>query len=150
MLDVKALLTKILKVHGTYGALYSLSSSLSLTTTSQKVPIDTFVGEGCSKSSNGIKVKEAGVYEISGSAYFSTGFTANDLVHVEIWVNSTVINDAIFRTGTANYYCSVAVAPIIYSLNAGDVVYLYAYNQAGARGLVESRRRNGLALHRIA
>ena len=133
-----------------YGELTKLSSDMSLTTTAQKVPLTSFTGSGCALSSNGIKVNEAGIYIISGSAYLAAGFNSLDVVHVEVWVNNSVANVALTRLSNANYYITVNVAPFVYSLSANDVVYLYAYNQNGARGKVADQHKNGLCLFRIA
>lgn len=143
-------LSELRKVQNTYGVLTTLSSSLSLTTSAQKVPLNTFTGNNCSKSSNGIKVTDAGVYEVSGSAYFQSGFTANDLAHLQIRVGSTTAIESVKRLSNASPYEIVVVPATIVTLNANDVIYLYAYNQSGARGTVASYTGNGLVLKRIA
>ncbi len=137
-------------LNGVYGHLTTLSAQMSLTTTAQKIPLTSFTGSGCALSSNGIKVNEAGIYIISGSAYLATGFNSLDIVHVEVWVNNSVANAALTRLANANYYITVTVAPFVYSLSANDVVYLYAYNQAADRGVIANQYRNGLCLFRIA
>lgn len=149
--DMSNALNYLARVNMTYGYLTGYSTTVSLTTSAQKLPLNTtFIGSGCSKSSNGIKVDEAGVYVISGSAYFSTGFTSLDLVHVLVYVNNTPKVEAVMRIGTANYYVTVTPPPIIVSLSANDVVYLYAYNQGGNRGICEGRLGNGITVFRIA
>lgn len=147
--EVSDALGYLYEVVNTYGRLESMSSTLSLTTTAKKLPLNTFTGNNCQLSSNGIKVNKAGLYMIWGSAYFSTGFTALDLVNVMVYVNSSQISDGSNRIDTANYYNVIATSPVIMPLAANDVVYLYARNGAANRGVVENRTGTGLYLKRI-
>lgn len=135
-----------------YGMLIGMSNTVNLTTTSQKAPMNTFIGFGCSKSSNGIKVSEAGVYLISAQMYYSTGFTAGDIIHTEINKNgNTVLSETVARATNANPYTTYQTGPVITELAAGDTVYVYVRNQTAARGNAYSDDRgNTLALVRIA
>ena len=134
----------------TYGFASNLTAAFSLGSSAAKLPLKDFIGNGCSLSSNGIKVNNAGVYEVSATAYYYTGFTVNDTVHLLVYKNSTVIADNGMRIPTANPYENLNISPIIVNLAANDVVYLYAYNQSGARGTVAaSSSRTCFALKRI-
>lgn len=138
-----------------YGNYHGLSSSLTLATSDKKVALGTFSGSGCSSSSNGIKIdaNHAGTYSISGAIYASTGYTANDIVHAVIYKNSTLIGDTGKRVSNGSPYEIISVGPLVVDLAAGDVVYLYARNQSGARGTVASYGNTqlnvGLNLYRI-
>lgn len=131
-----------------YGMLQTLTTT-TLSTTAKKLPLTSFTGVGCSLSSNGIKVAKAGVYVISGTVYANEGFTANDIVHAYLYVNSTSVCENQIRLNVANYYSTINVGPIIRTLSANDVVYLYAMNQGGARGNVGTRNGAGIALWQI-
>lgn len=90
-----------------------------------------------------IKVKQAGMYLVKIAAYFTTGFTVNDMIHVNIekqpsgsssW---TVMGLAAFleRVNNASYYrqsSSMGYMP----LNEGDSIRMTAYNQTAARGQI--------------
>lgn len=125
-------------------------TALTLTQSSQKIPLSVFDGVDCALSANGIKVNKAGVYLVSGSGYFSTGFTVNDLIHLRIYKNSTYVAEMVKRVYGADPYEVIHSGPVILNLAAGDTVYLYAYNQTGARGLVGNNVGMGITLNRIA
>lgn len=132
-----------------YGSLTSQSSALSLTQSAQKVPLSTFAGSGCSASSNGIKVSQAGVYMVCGSVCLYNGFTAGDLVHVTIRVNSNDKCYARIRPVNGGSYETVQVGPAILELAANDTVYLFARNQDGARGSLAGLAGVGLVIRQI-
>lgn len=136
-----------------YGQIEGMSSNLSLTTSRQKLALNTFAGIGCSKSSNGIKVTNAGVYLVTAHAYLQSGYTENDLVHVLITKNGSDdgLAEAVIRAPATSPYEIMTVGPVIASLAAGDVVYVHAYNQTGARGAIADRGlSDNLAVVRIA
>lgn len=123
------------------------ASDTTLTTTATKAAFTVFNGEGCSLSSNGIKVEQAGWYEISGSYEFRTNFTANDIIHIYIRNGSTDIAHTLWRTYSTTPYHTIAVAPFVAQLAANDVVYMYVYNQTGARGVARAQEVNGNGLY---
>ena len=84
-----------------------------------------------------------------GSAYVHSGYTEGDLVHVCIYKNSTSVLDDNDRASNANPYQTRKLGPIFLDLAANDVVYLYAYNQSGARGTIASRDNMGLFVKRV-
>lgn len=134
-----------------YGKLVGLTDNYSLTNSTAKLPLTNFSGVGCSEYSNGIKVNESGVYTVSGTAYFGSGFTIDDIAHLQIWQNSTMLQDFGKRLYTASPYENLNVGPYIIELSENDVVYLYAYNQAAARGSVSYYgTRNFLMVYRVA
>lgn len=138
-----------------YGSLTEMSSTVTLTTTWQKLPLSSskFIGSGCSVSSNGLKVSKAGTYEIYGSMYIGTGYTAKDIVHLGIYKTTgstaTQMHDWRRRAYDANPYEVFNAGPIILTLAANDVIDLRAYNQGGARGSVNSLAGVGLYIRQI-
>lgn len=147
--DLTEILNGVFAPQKCWGTLTTLSAAMTLTTTETVIPLTTFNGSKCSLSSNGIKVDEAGVYAITGSAYFSTGYTVNDLIHLRLLNGSTRLSEMVKRVYSANPY-EVIHTDIIASLAAGDVVQLKAYNQIAARGQIGSNTGLGIMLHRIA
>ena len=135
-----------------YGRLTGMASEQTLTNAFAKVLLNTttFGGSGCSQYSNGIKVNKAGTYMIWASAYMSTGYTDNDIIHFSIYKNSTNMYELRERTTNANPYKTVNIGPTLFDLAAGDVVYLYAYNQAAARGKLTNMSMHGLYIRQIA
>lgn len=134
-----------------HGSLTKLSSTLTLSTSAQKLPLGgTFVGNGCSASSSGIKVAQAGTYIIYGSAYLGTGYAANDIVHLLVHVNSTEVCDCLYRAAGTNPYQTVETTPIIQQLSANSVVTLHGYNQIAARGTINTKTGHGIKVIRIA
>lgn len=132
-----------------WGQVLEQTRNLSLTTSAQKVPLKTFTGNGCTLSANGIKVSKAGHYMVAGSIYMTTGYTANDLIHAAVYVNSTNVGECLTRPPITNPYQTATITPFVVSLAANDVVYLYAYNQAAARGVVSTRDAVGLTIWKI-
>ena len=141
-------------IGGAYGAYFGVASTLSLTTTAQKVALKTFSGVNCSASSNGIKIAQAGTYLVWVGTGAASGFTAGDRVHVRLYKNSTFTGyEAAALVHAASAYISVSNGPFIVSCAVNDVLYVYAYNESGARGQVASSTQAdscGLAILRIA
>lgn len=137
---------------GIYASLTNQSTSLTLTTSAQKVPLHGSFAQygGCSESGNGIKVPVAGVYLITGLAYFTTGFAESDMIHADLRKNGSSLGDSICRTYLASAYQSLAAPTRIVSLAANDIITLHAWNQTAARGTVESRNGHGIMLVKIA
>ena len=139
-----------------YGSLTEMSSTWTLTTSWQKLPLSSakFVGTGCSASSNGLKVTNAGTYMIWGSAYLGTGYTAADIVHLGIYKTTgstaTQMHDWRKRVYNGSPYEVLNAGPIVLTLAANDVIDLRAYNQTAARGTVNSLAGVGLVIKQIA
>ena len=123
----------LLEVQNTYGKL-TLSTAIALTTSPQIVPLSNFTGDGVSYTSNGIRIDTEGLYEIWGQIYFSTGFTANDILHAFIYSNTTAIAESLIRLDVANYYVTIIINPVIVTCSSDDLITLRAYNQNAARG----------------
>lgn len=147
--EVSDALAHMIDVANTYGVAYNASSSITLGTSDKKIPLSTFMGNNCELSANGIKVKNSGIYKIEGAAYFSTGYTVNDLVHLTIYTNTTAGLDFVKRVYSATPYEVICTGVSIKPLQAGDIVYLYARNQAGARGTIGTSGSTRLTLNRI-
>lgn len=133
-----------------YGGMTELTSAQTLTASAAKLSLKTFSGVGCSASSNGIKVENAGTYMVWGGVYMTTGYTVNDLVHVIVRQNSSTLIEGMGRPVVANTYTMLTTMPVIVTASAGDVFYLYAYNQTGARGVIGSSAATGLYIRQIA
>lgn len=141
-------------IGGAYGTYFGVASTLSLTTTAQKVALKTFSGVNCSASSNGIKIAQAGTYLVWVGTGAASGFTAGDRVHVRLYKNSTFTGyEAAALVHAAAAWIPVANGPFIVSCAVDDVLYVYAYNESGARGQVANSTQAdscGLAIIRIA
>ena len=139
-----------LKTLFSWGQLVGLSASQTLTASAVKMPLSTFTGNGCTASSNGIKVTNGGTYLVWASLYLTTGYTVGDLVHIKVYRNSTAVADWIFRMYSASHYSTPHFGPIAVTCSANDVLYLYAYNQTDARGVVASSTSCGLRILRVS
>lgn len=141
-------------IGGAYGTYFGVASTLSLTTTAQKVALKTFSGVNCSASSNGIKISQAGTYLVWVGTGAASGFTAGDRVHVRLYKNSTFTGyEAAALVHAAAAWIHVANGPFIVSCAVNDVLYTYAYNESGSRGQVANSTQAdscGLAIIRIA
>lgn len=141
-------------IGGAYGTYFGVASTLSLTTTAQKVALKTFNGVNCSASSNGIKIAQAGTYLVWVGTGAASGFTAGDRVHVRLYKNSTFTGyEAAALVHAAAAWIPVANGPFIVSCAVNDVLYTYAYNESGSRGQVANSTQAdscGLAIIRIA
>lgn len=127
------------------------ASDTTLSNSETKVPFTSITTSGCTLSSGGIKVNAAGNYEISGSYEFRTGFNANDVCHIIVKNGTTVIAHALWRTYSANPYYTMTLPPFVASLSANDTIYMYVYNQGGARGIgrATASQGNGLYVKRL-
>ena len=141
-------------IGGAYGTYFGVASTLSLTTTAQKVALKTFSGVNCSASSNGIKIAQAGTYLVWVGTCAASGFTAGDRVHVRLYKNSSFTGyEAAALVHAAAAWIPVTNGPFIVSCAADDVLYTYAYNESGSRGQVANSTQAdscGLAIIRIA
>ena len=121
--------------------------SLTTNTSGEKIPITTYrdkVGDYLSISNGGIKCEKKGHVEISGNVYFIDGFTANSLVHTLIKKNSTTVINAVHRLPT--HYDYYSIPPLVFNVSAGDILYLYVYNQTDAKGKVAGDNRTWLTV----
>lgn len=127
------------------------ASDTTLSNSETKVLFTSITTSGCTLSSGGIKVNAAGNYEISGSYEFRTGFTANDICHIIVKNGTTVIAHALWRTYSANPYYTMTLPPFVAQLSANDTIYMYVYNQGGARGIgrATASQGNGLYVKRL-
>lgn len=115
------------------------TADLALSTSEKRVNLNSnraIVGADLTTNNGGVKCAKSGYVEVSGAIYCTTGFTANDYVHLVIRRGSTLIINAVHRI--PNDYDYYSVASIVYPVSAGDILYLYAYNQSGARGQISA------------
>lgn len=132
---------KSLKVSSSCLRITSLSSNMSLTTSATKIPLITSSKNDPDNLlevyNNGVKCNANGTIAIIASAYLHSGFTVNDIVHVMIYKNTSCWTDHGLRVRLEAPYQDVEACQMM-GVSAGDVIYLYAYNQTGARGLIGS------------
>lgn len=130
-----------LNISASSATLEGMANDFSLSTSYAKIPLSTFSesdpDELFSASSNGIKVAASGTILVMASAYFYKGFTANDLVGIAVYKNSTNVCEHTLKVSTSNPYQSAFCSTIV-DVSAGDVIYLYARNQGAARGIVKN------------
>lgn len=152
--DLKDILNGVFAPQKCWGTLVNISADMSLTNSAQKIPLINFSGNKCAAYNNGIRVEEAGVYEISGAAYCNTGYTVGDVINIVIYVDNggslSAQLSACRRAIQANPYEVVVTGPLIMELNAGAVAYLYAHNQGGARGKIGPWNNTRLSIKQIA
>lgn len=103
-----------------------------------------------------IKAKKKGMYLVTMSGYFTTNFTANDIIHINLerqqsgsttW---TVIGFAgyVGRVTNASWYQRVDCAGYI-SLDVGDTIRMTCYNQTGARGRINVNGSTNLQIMQL-
>lgn len=105
---------------------------------------------GVSASHDVITIKQDGLYIVDAGWYFSSGFTANDILHGQIKLNgaSGGYREAIYRTPIAAPYHQTSKSVII-PLKANDTLELRAYNQTAARGTMTVNGADYLHVTRI-
>lgn len=123
-------------------------SDISLTTSAKVIPMTTHRakrGTDLTVVSNGVICEKDGIVAISAYAYFTTGYTANDIVHIVIRKGGTnILNWADRMVSTSYRYLGI---PTIYqTVTAGTLIDLCAYNQTGARGLVANNTASALSV----
>lgn len=127
------------------------TASQNLTASEARVPMTTYrskLGTGLSVTSNGVKCNRAGWVLLSAEGYFTTGFTANDIVHLVIKLDSTNLVNTAYRIPST--YCYFNIAPQLRQVTAGTMIYLYAYNQTAARGVIANNTSTVLNVVYIA
>lgn len=89
------------------------------------------------EQSGGITVKKNGIYFVRGCMYVTTGFTANDILHLIVYKNGAVITqmDKVHRMVSTGYQTIEVTG--IFNLAEGDYLQLYGRNQTAARGNVQ-------------
>lgn len=103
-----------------------------------------------------IKAKKKGMYLVTMSGYFTTNFTANDIIHINLerqqsgsatW---TAIGFAgyVGRVTNASWYQRVDCVGYV-NLDVGDTVRMTAYNQTGARGRINVNNNTNLQIIKI-
>lgn len=132
-----------LNISASSATLAGMANSFSLSTSAAKLPLSNFSESDpdglFSVSSNGIKVAASGTLLVIASAYFYTGFTANDSIGLYIYKNSTKVCTKGTRVIASSAYNTESCSTLI-DVNAGDVIYLYARNATGARGVVDDTK----------
>lgn len=136
---------------GYFGRLSGLSANKTLTTTATKMPLQNFIGNICTASSNGIKFNTTGSFMIWGAVYISTGAAQNDIIHVQLRVNDTNVLDQLTRCPGASPYEVFTVGPwIYYCSDASQVLSLYVYNQAQASGVATDSNSTNLMAVKVS
>lgn len=134
---------KALNISASSATLAGMANSFSLSTSATKLPLSNFSKSDpdglFSVSSNGIKIAASGTLLVIASAYFYTGFTANDSIGMYVYKNSANVCTKGTRVVASNAYNTVSCSTLI-DVNAGDVIYLYAKNATSARGVVDDTK----------
>ena len=93
-----------------------------------------------------IKVKQAGLYLIDSTVYFSKSYTAGDRVYIVIYVNNVADNRHWFAERMSGTYQVGQLTRLVY-LNANDVVQVRASNYTSAgRGYIYFSGATNIAL----
>lgn len=125
----------------------SCSTALTLGTSAKKVTLGTTQNYSTTlteASGGGIKCTKAGAVMVSGTVY-ATGMTAGNALIAQIYKGTSELPLASAQTGTKQYVaCHVSTRTIL--VNAGDVIYLYAYNMNAATGTVNADARTQLTV----
>lgn len=120
------------------------TTALTLSTTAKNL---LTVSLGMSYGSDGIyeftpatgtiKILKDGAYFIRGCMYVTTGYTANDILHLIVYINGAVATqfDHVHRMVSTGY--STIEVTGLTPLVAGDTVQLFARNQTASRGSVQ-------------
>lgn len=114
------------------------STALSLSTSVQKVVCGNSLVERTSlleASGGGIKCLQDGWILAFGFAY-SKNLTSGDTIGLSVYKNSTVSGSVRFASSSTNVSGHLPVR--IISVLAGDIIYMYAQNYTGARGIIGS------------
>lgn len=93
----------------------------------------TIIGSQLSAYNGGVKCLRKGTISIACGMVIGDGFEKDDLVHLSVYRNSSLISDAYHRMQT-NGWEHFATSELLLNVSAGDVLYYYTYNQTYARG----------------
>lgn len=121
-----------------------LSATATMTTTAAKMTLGNQaakVGSSLSRSDGGVKCGRAGVVSVNIGAAMGDGFSTDDLFHIVVYKNSSVYSDMMYRAGSYGWD-GIAATEVLISVAANDVLYLYARNQSGARGILYKDNKN--------
>lgn len=147
--DLKKLLTELVSKSAITA--YGSASDKALTTSAAVIPLTTYdesvgkVGSDITIVNGGLRCEKTGFVLISARGYFTTGFTANDLVHLVIrWQEVIDIVNCPFRIPST--YSCFSIAPQLYRVSAGSTLHLYAYNQTAARGNISNGKLTELTV----
>ena len=103
-----------------------------------------------------ILVQKKGMYIVKMSAYFTTNFTANDIIHINLerrqsdsatWV-AMGFAGYVGRATNASWYQRVDCVGYL-NLDVGDMVRMTCYNQNGARGRINVNGNTNLQIIKI-
>lgn len=103
-----------------------------------------------------IKTKKRGMYLVKMSAYFTTNFTANDIIHINLerqqtgattWTTMGVAG-YIGRVTNASWYQRIDCVGYL-NLDIGDSIRMTCYNQTGARGRINVGGNTNLQIIKI-
>ena len=106
----------------------------------EKIPMNGFavVGTKLSKTTDGgIKIGSGVSYvKVSGSIIFSTISGTDNRHHILIYKNSTNMGSLVFRL--RGNWDSINIQPLLISVTAGDVIYLYMRSQDASGAVINS------------
>ena len=118
------------------------SSSQGLTTTEADLSLRAtrfMNGNKLTRSGNGVLIGSGVSYvEVSGQMYINTGLTTGDTITLSVARDSggTTSKISSLNTKCAGGMHGMALAPAMFSVSEGDIIYLSACNASSARGTV--------------
>lgn len=125
---------------GKWATAYNMSAAHSMTKSAEKISLSQIVGSGnhgFKLVSGGLQCPYNGTVIVTGVIMLGTGYTANDQIHVRAYRNSSATGPDIVHRKVSTSNGTVQINTIV-SVAAGDMIYLYAYNQTAARGTVQA------------
>lgn len=113
-----------------------ISTTQTMTKSAAKLTLGDLIarsGTFLSGYNGGVKCNRAGVVLVGFGAGLGDGFNDDDLFHIIVYKNGNDEINFLHRVGTTGWDSAAGPMTCV-SVSAGDVLYLYAYNQTGARG----------------
>ena len=86
---------------------------------------------------------------VNFGAVLGDGFVDNDVFHVQLYKNTSIFADVMHRTGSSGWDSAIGTGTLV-PVSANDMLYLYAYNQFGARGkLYADNKQTGMTVQYV-
>lgn len=125
---------------GKWATAYNMSAAYNMTASAGKITLSQMTGSedhGFKLVSGGLQCPYAGTLVVTGAIMLGSGYTANDQIHIRAYRNSSATGPDIVHRKVSTSNGTVQITTVV-SVAAGDMIYLYAYNQTAARGTVQA------------
>lgn len=125
---------------GKWATAYNIPAVYNMTNAAAKVSLSNLTGgvdHGFALTNGGLECPYAGTVIVTGVIMLGTGYTANDLIHVRVYKNSSATGPDITERKVSTTYGSLQITTVV-NVSKGDMLYLYAYNQTAARGTIQN------------